>query len=147
MYKNKWVEICQESIKSFNCKILVLWGPGDESDAEFIKRNLGDDCCLAPKSNLLQMAALISKCNIVIANDSGPMHIAAALEVPTLGIFGPTNPRGHSPYSLNSDYVIKENLICIICNKLICPFKHECMTELDVNIIVSKIKVLLNEKD
>lgn len=145
--KNKWVEICQESIKIFNCKFLVLWGPGDESDAEFIKQNLGDDCFLAPKSSLAQMAALISKCSIVIANDSGPMHISAALNVPTLGIFGPTNPKAHRPYSLNSDYVIKEDLFCIICNKLICPYEHECMTELDVNIIISKIKVLLDEKD
>ncbi|MCK7524364.1 MAG: hypothetical protein MZV64_45400 [Ignavibacteriales bacterium] len=38
--KEKWVEICNESVKKFNCKILVLWGPGDESDAEFIKSNL-----------------------------------------------------------------------------------------------------------
>ncbi len=145
--KIKWVEICKESIKNFNCKILVLWGPGDESDAEFIKNNLGNDCLLAPKSTLEQMAALISKCNVVIANDSGPMHISAALKVPTLGIFGPTNPKAHRPYSSNSDYVIKEDLFCIICNKLICPYKHECMTELDVNVVTGKIKVLLNEKN
>ena len=145
--KNKWVEICRESVSKFNCKILVLWGPGDENDAEFIKQNLGDDCLLAPKSSLTQLAALISKCNLVIANDSGPMHIAAALKVPTLGIFGPTNPKAHRPYSANSDYVIKEDLHCIICNKLICPFEHECMTQLDVNIVISKLKVLLNEKN
>ena len=68
------------------------------------------------------MAAIISKCNLVIANDSGPMHISAALGVPTLGIFGPTNPKAHGPYSPNSDYIIKEDLDCIICNKLVCPF-------------------------
>ncbi|MFZ2325164.1 MAG: glycosyltransferase family 9 protein [Ignavibacteriaceae bacterium] len=143
--KNKWVEICKESIKYFNCKILVLWGPGDENDADFIKQNLVDDCLLAPKSSLVQMAALISKCNLVIANDSGPMHISAALNIPTIGIFGPTNPKYHRPYSSNSDYVIKNDLHCIICNKLICPYLHECMTELDVNIVIDKMKVLLNE--
>lgn len=143
--KNKWVEICKESIKNFNCKVLILWGPGDENDADFIKQNLGDDCLLAPKSSLVQMAALISKCNLVIANDSGPMHISAALNIPTLGIFGPTNPKYHRPYSSNSDYVIKNDLHCIICNKLICPYLHECMTELDVNNVIDKMKVLLNE--
>ncbi len=145
--KHKWVEICKASIENFNCKILVLWGPGDEGDAEFIKQNLGNDCLLAPKSSLTQMSALILNCNLIIANDSGPMHIAAALKVPTLGIFGPTNPKAHGPYSSNSDYVIKDDLFCIICNKLVCPYQHECMTQLDVSVVINKIKALLNEKD
>ena len=145
--KEKWVEICNESVKNFNCKILVLWGPGDEIDAKFIKANLGENCFLAPKSTLPQMAAMISKSNLVIANDSGPMHISAALGVPTLGIFGPTNPKAHGPYSPNSDYIIKKDLDCIICNKLVCPFQHECMTQLDVKLIIVKIKALLNENN
>lgn len=143
--KSKWVEICKEAIKNFNCKILVLWGPGDESDADFIKSNLGDDCLLAPKSTLPQMAALISKCKFVIANDSGPMHISAALNIPTLGIFGPTNPKAHGPYSSNSDYIIKEDLHCIICNKLVCPLQHECMRELNAKDVMGKIHSLLKK--
>ncbi|MEO8231222.1 MAG: glycosyltransferase family 9 protein, partial [Ignavibacteriota bacterium] len=141
--KEKWVEICKAAIKEFDCKILVLWGPGDESDAEFIKSNLGDECLLAPKSTLPQMASLIAKCKVVIANDSGPMHISAALGVPTLGIFGPTDPKAHGPYSPNSDYIIKDDLDCIICNKLICPFQHECMWELDVDKIIKKVNSLI----
>ncbi len=141
--KEKWVEICKAATKEFGCKILVHWGPGDESDAEFIKSNLGDECLLAPKTTLPQMASLIAKCKIVIANDSGPMHIAAALGVPTLGIFGPTDPKAHGPYSPNSDYIIKDDLDCIICNKLICPFKHECMWELDVDKVINKISSLI----
>jgi lipopolysaccharide heptosyltransferase II len=142
--KAKWLEICNAAIKSFNCKILVLWGPGDEEDAEFLKQNLGDQCCLAPKSSLLQLGALISKCNLIISNDSGPMHIAAAIGVPTIGLFGPTNPRGHRPYSPNSDYVINDKLDCICCDKLICPLQHECMTELNVSDVILKINSLLN---
>ncbi len=144
--KEKWVEFCDELVKIFNCKILVLWGPGDESDAEYIKSNLQEHCLLAPKSTLPQMASMISKCDLVIANDSGPMHIAAALGVKTLGIFGPTNPKAHGPYSSNSDYVIKEDLHCIICNKLICPYEHECMKELPVSLILKKAEELINEK-
>jgi ADP-heptose:LPS heptosyltransferase len=139
------LEICNAAIRSFNCKILVLWGPGDESDAEFIKRNLGDQCCLAPKSNLLQLGAFISKCNVIISNDSGPMHIAAAIGVPTIGLFGPTNPRGHRPYSVNSDFVINNKLDCICCDKLICPLQHECMTELDTSDVIVKIRSVLNK--
>jgi ADP-heptose:LPS heptosyltransferase len=143
--KNKWVDICKSAIQEFKCKILVLWGPGDESDADFIKSNLGTDCLIAPKSTLHQMAGLISKCKLVIANDSGPMHISAALGIPTLGIFGPTNPKAHGPYSPNSDYIIKQDLECIICNKLICPLQHECMRELNTADVIKKIYPLLNK--
>ena len=144
--KEKWVEISKLLIENFNCKILILWGPGDESDAEFIKDSISDGCFLAPKSTLPQLAALISKCNLNIANDSGPMHISAAIGIPTVGIFGPTNPKAHGPYSINSAYVINDKLDCIICNKLICPFNHECMRELDAHLLVEKVKALLNEK-
>lgn len=144
--KEKWVEISRLLIDRLECKILIIWGPGDESDADFIKYNLNQDSLLAPKSTLPQMAALISKCSIVIANDSGPMHISAAIGIPTLGIFGPTNPKAHGPYSKNSAYVINDKLDCIICNKLICPFNHECMRELESERVVEKVKVLLNEK-
>lgn len=144
--KEKWVEISRLLIDHLECKILIIWGPGDESDADFIKYNLNQDSLLAPKSTLPQMAALISKCSIVIANDSGPMHISAAIGIPTLGIFGPTNPKAHGPYSKNSAYVINDKLDCIICNKLICPFNHECMRELESERVVEKVKVLLNEK-
>ena len=142
--KEKLVDICTESVNKFNCKILVLWGPGDESDAQFIKSKLGENCLLAPKSSLPQMAAMISECDLVIANDSGPMHIAAALGVKTLGIFGPTNPKAHGPYSQNSDCVIKDDLDCIICNKLICPFQHECMRELSTDTVIKKVSSLIN---
>ena len=73
------------------------------------------------------------------------MHIAAAIGVPTIGLFGPTNPRGHRPYSPNSDYVINNKLDCICCDKLICPLQHECMTELNVSDVVLKINSLLKK--
>jgi lipopolysaccharide heptosyltransferase II len=145
--KEKWVEVCKALVDEMNCKLLILWGPGDESDAEFIKSNLRDVSLIAPKSSLPQMAALIANCKCVIANDSGPMHIAAALGVATLGIFGPTNPKAHGPYSPKSDYIIKDDLECIICNKLVCPLQHECMIQLDVKLVSAKVKALLNENN
>jgi ADP-heptose:LPS heptosyltransferase len=89
------------------------------------------------------MSALINLCNLVIVNDSGPMHISAALGKLTLGIFGPTDPAAHRPYSPISDYVISEDLFCIICNKLKCPYGHECMLELPIELVLNKISALL----
>lgn len=137
---SKWVEICNSIKEKYDVVFLILWGPGDERDADFIKNNLGDKAVLAPEIKIGKLSALIKNCDIMIANDSGPMHISAALGVPTLGIFGPTNPEAHGPYSPNSDYIIKKDLHCIICNKLVCPFEHECMLYLSAEEIITKLE-------
>ncbi len=139
----KWVEICNAIKQKHDVIFLLLWGPGDESDANFIKNYLKEDTVLIPEVKIGKLSSLIKKCDLVIANDSGPMHISAALGVPTLGIFGPTNPKAHGPYSPNSDYVIKEDLHCIICNKLECPYNHECMKELSAEDVVKKAQYLI----
>lgn len=139
----KWVEICNKIQNNLSVQFIVLWGPGDESDVKFIQQNLKPTPTVSPRTSFGQLSGLIERCNLVIANDSGPMHAAAALDIPTIGIFGPTNPQNHRPYSIKSDYVIKEDLFCIICNKLTCPYNHECMKELDAKEIVLKIKKLL----
>ncbi len=95
---------------------------------------------LAPCTTLREMAALIKLCSVVLANDSGPMHISAAFGIPTLGIFGPTNPIAHGPYSSNSAYINIPDLFCIICNKLECPYNHECMLLLKPEDIIARIE-------
>ncbi len=136
----KWVEICKAISDKYRAKFLILWGPGDEKDADFIRNSIPDLTVHAPETTLSQMSGLIKHCSLVLANDSGPMHISAALGVPTLGIFGPTSPYGHRPYSPNSDYIHKEDLFCLMCNKLVCPYKHECMLQLSVEDILEKVK-------
>ncbi len=153
---SKWVEICSALHNKLNTGFLILWGPGDEEDAEYIKSKLKNTAVMAPPTSVKQMSGLIKSCDLVIANDSGPMHISAALGVPTLGLFGPTNPLGHGPYSDNSDFVVRNDLFCINCNKQICPYRHECFADMPVQDIILKAEALLgnnrktiglNEKD
>jgi lipopolysaccharide heptosyltransferase II len=133
--KEKWVEIISEYKKIFNAEFLILWGPGDEEDAKYIKQFL-PFVVLAPSTDLNTMAALTGKCNLILANDSGPMHISAALGIPTIGIFGPTNPKAHGPYTERGGFVYKKDLHCIICNLLVCPYNHECMKELPLDELI-----------
>lgn len=143
---DKWIEICGELNNSLGMKTLILWGPGDEEDAFKINEALPNITILAPKTELVQMTGLMKYCSLIIANDSGPMHIAAAMDLPTLGIFGPTNPEAHKPYSPKSDYINKSDLHCIICNKLECPYNHECMKLLDPIDVINKVKEILERK-
>ncbi len=141
----KWVEICKALHKRYNMMFLILWGPGDEQDAGCIKRKLPESAVLAPATSVAEMSGLINNCSLIIANDSGPMHIAAALGVPTLGLFGPTDPKMHGPYADNSSYVIKEDLFCISCNKMVCPYMHECFIHMNIDNVVDKAGQIISK--
>lgn len=144
--KERWVQIINKLSEKIDAIFLILWGPEDIEDAKYIL-NQTNKSILAPETDLMQLAGLISKCSLVIANDSGPMHLSAALGIPTLGLFGPTDPKKHGPYSETGDYVIKSDLHCIMCNKLICPYNKECFNELDIDEVISKSIKLLNLND
>ena len=140
---SKWIDICNEINKKYNVKFLILWGPGDEKDATSILEGLQPKPEIIPETNFGQLTALIEKCDIIIANDSGPMHVSAALGKPTLGIFGPTDPKAHRPFAENSSYVIHSELHCIICTKLVCPYNHECMLELPMQKVMEEFDKLV----
>ncbi len=142
---SKWAEICMALSKKYNVIFLILWGPEDKEDANYIKDKLGEKVFLAPPTTVSEMGGFIRNCSLIVANDSGPMHMSSAMGVTTLGLFGPTNPRMHGPYSDKSDYVIKEDLHCIICNKTKCPYNHECFKELSVTLVLAKAEELITK--
>jgi ADP-heptose:LPS heptosyltransferase len=139
----KWIEICEEIQKKYKAQFIILWGPGDRKDVKLISEGLKPIPVIGPKSTFGELSALIEKCDLIIANDSGPMHVSAALGKPTLGIFGPTDPKAHRPYSENSSYVIHSDLHCIKCTKLVCPYNHECMLELPIAKVMVEIEKLM----
>jgi ADP-heptose:LPS heptosyltransferase len=139
----KWIEICNEIKIKYKSAFLILWGPGDEKDAKSIFNGLNSQAFMIPESTFGELSAYIEKCDLIIANDSGPMHVSAALGIPTLGIFGPTNPEAHGPYSDNSAFVFHSELHCINCNKLECPYNHECMIDLPIEKVINQVSKLL----
>lgn len=133
-----YVKILKEIYKKYNLNFLILYGPDDLQDAKSIFSNTSNFSRLAPETTVREMVALISNCKATIANDSGPMHLSAAIGIPTLGIFGPTNPFLQGPYSPKSTFVRNEELECINCNLLTCPKNHECMLALPIEYVMKK---------
>ncbi len=142
---SKFVEIGNALIEKYRCKLLVVWGPSDLQDAQDICAGISTDVVLAPPSSIREMAALMKKCKFVVANDSGPMHIATAVHVPVLSLHGPTNPKLQGPFGSMHEYISLEDLDCICCNLLVCPKKHECFTELPVKDIMKKIERIIEK--
>lgn len=73
-------------------RALVLWGPREEQ----LARSVGAP--LAPPTNLRELTTILGNASLVIAGDTGPLHLAAALATPVVGLFGPTDPRRNGPY-------------------------------------------------
>ncbi len=101
---------------------------------------------MAGKTNLRQLAALISECDVFITNDSGPMHMASALFVPIVAIFGSTDKTITGPLG-EGHKIIAKDLPCAPCLKRECPEGHlKCMTEITVDDVFNALQSILPDK-
>lgn len=85
--------------KRFGYRSVAVWGGAKErAMAEWIVRHSNGSAVLAPDTNLHQLAAMISQSDLFISGDTGPLHMAVALKVPTIGLYGSTRPGDSGPY-------------------------------------------------
>jgi len=126
----------------FGPLILLPWGPGEERDVEKMRTTMKSPSIVPPPTTLLELAALLRRCTLMVSNDSGPMHIAAAMGTPVVGIFGPTNPQLQGPYGTRTVTVRNESLSCLGCNLVACPIGNPCMKELPVQAVLTAIENL-----
>jgi heptosyltransferase-2 len=112
-------------------EILITGSKGEaelvESIASFMTKKPHN---LAGKTSLRELVGLISQAALFITNDSGPMHIANALKIPVIAIFGPTNPSLSGPFQQPAA-VIKKDVPCWPCSYRECPFDHRCMISIN----------------
>jgi hypothetical protein len=81
-------------------RILLLWGPDEANLAREIRDGLSARAMLAPPTDLDELAGLLRRAALVVASDTGPLHLAAALGTPCLGLYGPTRSSRNGPYGV-----------------------------------------------
>jgi len=140
----KFARLADHLIRIYQAKIILLWGPGEKEYARQVQAYMKHPACLAPETSLKELGGLISLCHLIVANDSGPMHIAAAVGTPTVGIFGPTHYQLQGPYGPQHGVAYKKDLICLGCNRLECK-ERTCMDTLEVEDVLEVIKSILNK--
>lgn len=121
----------------YGTRIVILWGPGEEGIAKEIYRLMREDSILIPPAGLKELGAVMKRCAAIVTNDSGPMHIAAALRVPILAIFGPTRPELQGPVGTIAEIVTNKDLLCLGCNLTACPIGNPCMEKLPVHTVAA----------
>lgn len=93
---------------------------------------------LAGRTDLKELAALIGLCRVFVANDTGPLHLAAALGVPTVGLFGSSDPAATAPRGEKVRTIYK-SLPCSPCLRRVCPTDFRCMTEITVEEVMAAV--------
>jgi len=122
----------------------VLIGSKDEIDVtdEVAQRMRHRPVVLTGTTTLDQITAVLGLVDLVVTNDTGPAHIAAALGCPTIVIFGPTNPLTTRPFSPKAE-IIRHPPDCAPCMLRDCPIDHRCMTAITVDEVFEHSHALL----
>jgi heptosyltransferase-2 len=91
---------------------------------------------LTGKTAIADLPALLSLCHLFIGNDSGAMHVAAAVGLPIVGVFGPTDPNGTAPVTTRCS-IVQQRPYCSPCFLRRCPTDHRCMTAITADMVVA----------
>ena len=129
--------------------ILWIWGPGERAAVESVRARMRAPSLVAPATGWQELGALLQRCAVLVSNDSGPKHVAAALGVPTVTIFGPTHPGTWHPTSGVHLALIADGLECLHCNANVCPLpgdrRMRCMRDVGAERVVDAARSLLRE--
>jgi len=98
---------------------------------------------LTGKTSIADLPALLSQCHLFVGNDSGAMHVAAAVGLPVVAVFGPTDPHGTAPVTPRCT-VVQEKPYCSPCFLRRCPTDHRCMTKVTPDMVESAVKPWLS---
>lgn len=126
----------------YNAKVIITGRKEDKERALEIEKLMSTKAYnLAGDTTIKTLTALISEADLVICNDGGPMHIAAALNIPLVALFGPQTPLLFGPWSENSR-VIYHELDCSPCRQRYCKKSLSCMELIQVGEVVTAVEEL-----
>lgn len=127
--------------KGFSCAVVI--GPGQEDLGRRVaSAGRGSPPVVGGDLDPLDLAALFARARLVVANDSGPMHLAAAVGAPVVAFFGPTDPGRTRPAGAPSK-ILDRYVFCSPCFLKECPYGHECMREITVEMAMLAVEELL----
>jgi heptosyltransferase-2 len=143
----RYVELSRRFINEFGAHVLIFGGPGEADLGREMEASIGAGCSnLCNRTSLREAMALIGCCQAFVTNDSGLMHVAAALNVPTVAVIGPTDATATGP--INPFSILVQNTgscqraPCLLPH---CPIDHRCMTAINVKQVFNAVAAMIPE--
>jgi heptosyltransferase-2 len=145
-YPQEFSKVASELSSEYD--IIIFGGPSEVDIANDIEKDLIDNGItnyqnLAGNTTIPGLINHISNLDLFITGDSGPMHVAAAFQIPTVAIFGPTKDDETSQWENDKSIIVKKNLDCQPCMRRTCPLQHhDCMKLITAVDVLNAVKGL-----
>ena len=143
-YPDRFAAVADKLIEQHNAKILVSGAPKERQILDAVHEAGNGQFIDLPSlgCDLGMLKSILRRCDLVLTNDTGPRHIAAAVNTPLITIFGPTDPRW-SEINFESERKVIEDVFCGPCQKKACPLDHRCMTSIHATAVLEHANELL----
>ena len=138
-------QVIDQLRRTEDVEFILLGGHGDQDELVAVQSCMTGSICAHVTSDIRQFAAIASLCQILVCNNSGPLHVAAAVKTPTLSFCGPTNYDRWLPIGAGHRVLRIHRLECIGCQAAHCPIKtHDCMRLIKPAEVVAALKEMLS---
>ncbi|MDQ7068106.1 MAG: lipopolysaccharide heptosyltransferase II [Sulfurimonas sp.] len=143
-YPERFAEVATAFSEEFD--IIIFGGPSEVSVAKDIEDKLielgvNNYINIAGKTSIKELCQNIGACSLFLTNDSGPMHIAAAYQIPTVAIFGPTRYKETSQWKNEKSIIVRKEMECSPCMKRECPLgHHDCMKMISSQEVITALR-------
>ena len=145
----KYTQLIKRIISELNLKVVLIGSADDKKAGDLIAEACGTDAVknISGMSSIRESAAILSLGKAFVGNDSGPAHLAAAVDCPVVVISGADDPMSTSPMATNKILIYEENLDCISCVKNRCPNKGDkfmaCMELITVDRVFQAVSLIV----
>ncbi len=127
--------------------VVILGAKGEEELGYSVAERLTvRSTVLSGRTNIRELMAVTKRCTILLTNDTGPMHMAAAFAVPVVAVFGPTDWKTTAPYRQEAS-IVRQPVDCAPCLLRECPIDHRCMTGVTVDMVYDAAAKQLGQGD
>jgi heptosyltransferase-2 len=142
-YPERFAEVADALASDFGYAPLLVGGPGEAAIGSEIESRMRSKVLnLIGKTSVRQLMGLLASVDLVITNDSGPMHVAAAFNRPIVALFGPTDHLTTSPLC-SRFLLVRKEAECAPCLKRRCPTDHRCMADIYAKDVLEAVEALL----
>ena len=135
-FPDRFAAVADQLIEKYQVKIVLTGGTGEQDIGRDIETSMTHTPLnLIGRTTVREMMAILERCCLLITNDSGPMHVAAALKTPLVAIFGPTDHTTTSPAAAAAR-IVRKDTPCAPCLLRQCPTDHQCMKAVTVDDVL-----------
>jgi lipopolysaccharide heptosyltransferase II len=145
-FPERFASLADRLIVELDAQVIFV---GGSEDRDLVRRVLADmkneAISVAGDLSILESAALLSRCRCLVSADTGPLHLATAVQTPVVGLFGSTDPRRTGPVGRGHQVIIKD-LACVPCEEKHCPLgTRACMSGITVDQVFHAVERVLGK--